>query len=268
MAEPSSVDELLSQYSGAPTDWPTDSGGQRFFDRANRDQRREMAWDAATGDPNYGYASRLPAPFSGARAAVMDNVVRPTSEALFGWMTPEERERLGVAANFAGPAAPLLKGIFLTPAKAALLEAAGLRGGSAWGGLDALDRARQQWARGAAATPEGRAEIWRDLGWYPRGRAWGDDTAFPGAPFTVAVDPGRHIAPEAIRALADRRPGEKMTARAGDLIREAPEFFAADPRLRDLPILFGDHPRSDTDLSGIARLVMARQSGWEVVRLD
>jgi len=94
----SAIDDILGRYGGAPSRFEPDR--QSVMDDMRANAAREAAWDAATGDANEGYAMRLPGPLASVRRSAADVL-----GSAFGWMTPDQRNTLMLAAAFATPGA-------------------------------------------------------------------------------------------------------------------------------------------------------------------
>ncbi len=170
MVERSPVDDLLSQYGAAPRSWAGEEGD--WLGRTDRNRERDMAWDAALGDPNYGYQMRLPSGLASARAGIMDKV-RTAGDAVFGWMTPEQKSRAAFAGNFLGPAAPLAHAIFMTPGMVGRAQTSLPKTGR--GTLESLERTKAL-TNGMSpdevlalhkTNPAILDEAWGEHGWMP-----------------------------------------------------------------------------------------------------
>lgn len=214
MDDAGTVDDILSQYNVAPREWPGES--TPWVHAADRRREQDIAWDRAMGDPNAGYQLRLPQSLASARGAVMDKV-RSAGDALFGWMTPEQRSRAAFATNFLGPAAPMAHAMFMTPAMVTNLELAGVRGTSGPGSIAAYQSARKAWkdippdrlSSLPIDQPGMLDRVWATDRWLPPGVMGTTQTrplTWIDTPFEVSPAAARHVFGEGrgVRAPFDR----------------------------------------------------------------
>lgn len=201
MDDAGTVDDILSQYNVAPREWPGES--TPWVHAADRRREQDIAWDRAMGDPNAGYQLRLPQSLASARGAVMDKV-RSAGDALFGWMTPEQRSRAAFATNFLGPAAPMAHAMFMTPAMVTNLELAGVRGTSGPGSIAAYQSARKAWkdippdrlSSLPIDQPGMLDRVWATDRWLPPGVMGTTQTrplTWIDTPFEVSPAAARHV---------------------------------------------------------------------------
>lgn len=235
------IDEVLGAYDtpGTSMAWP----GERELvrDRGDRDVRQQNAWDAATGDPNQGYGVRLPSPLSGARAAV-GRGARAVGDALFGWMTPAQKEQAAVASNFLGPPAPLAKAMFMTPAmvkRAADVLPAGRGSTEAWGDARSMIGGRSigDLLDMRYSDPALLSRIYDETGWMP--------------PYTMSPHQDRalawHATPVSLTPTASRKAAQgEVGGTFGSLLAKGDgkdAVLTAAPWLKDTQLMVDASPR-------------------------
>ena len=235
---PNNLNDLLGQYGTTDAWWPEESG---VVDRGARDKVAQLAWDIAHGNPNAGYAVRMPQPIAAGRKAVVD-AVRPYLTPIANALTKSGAD---TALNFMGPAAPLAKAAFMVPAQIARLEAAGmLPAGS--GTTAGLARAQEAWARRGGMADPALQEAWTKHRWLPAGKINPQHTE----PLTWVPETDLRLNPR----VASQMDGDLIERRGAmhDLFdpRAADIITTAEPSLRKTPFTVG----LDDDSHGVTRL--------------